>query len=199
MRIVIDGTVGAGKTTVLLGASQRDELKRKFVSIKDMGFPVFTDLIIDVIQMMRVQGIRDPSENWELFFRIATQKAISYFEEADSQTISFYDRGILFLEIMAKRYGFEMPKEYYDFCRDHRYDAPVFIFTPVWGIDTTKPHKEDNKQKIYTENDRKMQHQQVIDLYKSYSYEIIEVPLGSSDINESVSYRLNMIKEVLNL
>lgn len=199
MRVVIDGTVGAGKTTILKGRSQRDKHNRKFASIEELGFPVFGDLIIDVIRQMRMQGINDPSENWELFFYNATQHAIEYYEKANPNTINFYDRGILYLEIMAKRYKSHLPKEYYDFCKYNRYDMPIFIFCPILGIDMTRPHKEDNWQKIYTDYDRKLQHQQVMELYKFYNYEVIEVPLVSCDINESVDFRIKMIKEVLGL
>ena len=199
MRIVIDGTVGAGKTTVLIGTSQRDRLKRRFISLKDMGFSVYSDLVIDVIKEMRIRGLQDPSENWKLFFEIATNHAIEYYENADVNSINFYDRGIFFLEIMAKRYGYSMPPKYFEFCHQNRYDSPVFIFEPVWGIDMTKPQETDNRQKIYTERDRRLQHQQVIDLYKAYNYDIIEVPLGSDNINESVDFRLKIVKEVLGL
>lgn len=199
LRIIIDGTVGVGKTTVLVGSSQRDKLKRKFTSIKDFGFPVFSDLVIDVIREMRAQGIQDPSQNWNYFFNLATQHAIAYYKSADVHTVNFYDRGIFFLEIMAKRYGCDMPQNYYDFCQHNRYDAPVFIFCPIWGIDMTKPHEMDNRGKIYTDSERKLQQQQIIDLYKKYGYEIVEVPLGSNNIYESVDYRLKKIKEVLGL
>ena len=199
MRIVIDGTVGAGKTTVLIGHSQRDPFNRNFYSFKDMGFTVFSDLIINVIKTMRQQGIEDPSVNWPLFFQLATTLAMEYYFRADSEKISFYDRGIFFLEIMAKRYGYKMPKEYYDFCRMYQYAQPVFIFTPILSLDMTKPHKTDNFQKIYSKSERIKQHQQVIDLYKSYHYEVVEVPIGSNNIYDSVEYRLNFIKEVLSI
>lgn len=199
MRVVIDGTVGAGKTTVLMGKSQRDRLNRRFSGFKDMGYPVFSDLVIDVIKEMRMQGIEDPSNNWEMFFSIATQHAIHYYEAADPHTINFYDRGIFYLEIMANRYGYRMPKVYYDFCFQHRYDMPIFIFCPIWGIDMTKPHEEDNRQKVYSVQERALQHKQVIDIYKSHSYDIIEVPLGSENVYESVAYRIDFIKKRLGL
>ena len=100
MRIVIDGTVGAGKTTVLIGHSQRDPFNRNFYAFKGMGFTVFSDLIINVIKTMRQQGIEDPSVNWPLFFQLATTLAMEYYFRADSEKISLYDRGIFFLEII---------------------------------------------------------------------------------------------------
>ena len=36
MRIIIDGTVGAGKTTLITGMSQRDIQKKKYPGISDL-------------------------------------------------------------------------------------------------------------------------------------------------------------------
>ena len=67
----------------------------------------------------------------------ATSGTIEEIEEmikagnANVGTINFYDRGIYYLEIMAKRYGCTMPSEYDDFCSRFHYDNPVFIFEPI--------------------------------------------------------------------
>ena len=45
MRIIIDGTVGCGKTSVILGESQRDSEHKRFLGLADLGYPVFTDLV----------------------------------------------------------------------------------------------------------------------------------------------------------
>lgn len=54
MRIIIDGTVGCGKTSVILGESQRDSEHKRFLGLADLGYPVFTDLVINVIKHMRI-------------------------------------------------------------------------------------------------------------------------------------------------
>ena len=105
MRIIIDGTVGCGKTSVILGESQRDSEHKRFLGLADLGYPVFTDLVINVIKHMRNSGINDPSQNWDIFFKIAVQHCINNYNNANVGTINFYDRGIYYLEIMAKRYG----------------------------------------------------------------------------------------------
>lgn len=69
MRIIIDGTVGGGKTSVILGESQRDSEHKRFLGLADLGYPVFTDLVINVIKHMRNSGINDPSQNWDIFSR----------------------------------------------------------------------------------------------------------------------------------
>ncbi|MFR2755429.1 MAG: AAA family ATPase [Eisenbergiella massiliensis] len=198
MRIIIDGTVGAGKTTLITGNSQRDTEHKQYLGLSELGFPVYTDLITNVIKELRERGISDPSLDWRLFFNVAVEHCISNYNNASNNTINFYDRGIFFLELLAKRYDQQLPQLYFDFCKDHFYDNPVFIFEPILSIDMTRPHETDNKQKSYTVEDRIRQHHDVIDLYKKWGYNVIEVPLGSNKSNESNIYRLNFIKKILN-
>lgn len=82
MRIIIDGTVGCGKTSVILGESQRDSEHKRFLGLADLGYPVFTDLVINVIKHMRNSGINDPSQNWDIFFKIAVQHCINNYNNA---------------------------------------------------------------------------------------------------------------------
>lgn len=199
MRIIIDGTVGAGKTTLITGNSQRDVEHKKYLGLSELGFPVYTDLITNVIKELRNRGISDPSLDWNLFFDVAVKHCISNYNSASNNTINFYDRGIYFLELLAKRYDQQLPQLYFDFCKDHLYDNPVFIFEPILSIDMTQPHETDNKQKCYTVEDRIRQHRDVIDLYKKWGYEVIEVPLESNNPNDSNIFRLNFIKKVLNI
>lgn len=198
MRIIIDGTVGAGKTTLITGNSQRDAEHKQYLGLSELGFPVYTDLITNVIKELRERGISDPSLDWRLFFNVAVEHCISNYNNASNNTINFYDRGIFFLELLAKRYDQQLPQLYFDFCKDHFYDNPVFIFEPILSIDMTRPHETDNKQKSYTVEDRIRQHHDVIDLYKKWGYNVIEVPLGSNKSNESNIFRLNFIKKILN-
>ncbi len=199
MRIIIDGTVGAGKTTLITGNSQRDVEHKKYLGLSELGFPVYTDLITNVIKELRDRGISDPSLDWNLFFDVAVKHCISNYNSASNNTINFYDRGIYFLELLAKRYDQQLPQSYFDFCKDYLYDNPVFIFEPILSIDMTHPHETDNKQKCYTVEDRIRQHRDVIDLYKKWGYDVIEVPLESNNPNDSNIFRLNFIKKVLNI
>ena len=119
------------------------------------------------------------------------------YNKADENTINFYDRGIYFLEVVANRYNQKLPQKYYDFCKEHRYDDPVFIFEPILSIDMTKPHETDNKQKVYTLEQRIQQHNMILNLYKRNGYKVVEVPLKSENPYENNLYRLNFIKETL--
>lgn len=197
MRIIIDGTVGAGKTTVIAGISQRDPKKKKYPGLSDMGYPIFTDMMASVIRAMRVKGISDPAQDWNLFFEIAVNRCISDYNGAEKNQINFYDRGIYFLEVMADRYNQKLPKSYYEFCETYRYDNPVFIFEPILSIDMTKPHETDNKQKVYTVEQRIQQHYKIIKIYEERGYKVIKVPLKSENPYENNLYRLNFIKEKL--
>lgn len=199
MRIIIDGTVGCGKTSVILGESQRDSEHKRFLGLADLGYPVFTDLVINVIKHMRNSGINDPSQNWDIFFKIAVLHCINNYNNANVGTINFYDRGIYYLEIMAKRYGCTMPSEYDDFCSRFHYDNPVFIFEPIKSLDMTHPHSTDNKQKVYTWEDRVRQHHEIVKLYEKKGYETVIVPLKSDDPYRSNDYRVRFIKERLGI
>lgn len=197
MRIIIDGTVGCGKTSVIMGESQRDSEHKRFLGLADLGYPVFNDLIINVIKHMRDIGINDPSQDWNAFFKTAVQHCLNNYNNAKKGTINFYDRGIYYLEIMANRYGQKMPAEYDEFCCKFRYDNPVFIFEPIKSLDMTHPHSTDNKQKIYTWEDRVRQHDEIVKLYKEKGYEVVIVPLGSDDPYRSNDYRTKIIRERL--
>lgn len=199
MRIVIDGTVGAGKTSILRGTSNRDIEHKSYQSLSKLGYPVFSDLIISVIKTMRDNGISDPAENWEIFFKLAVKQSIDYYNEASPNTINFYDRGIYYLEILANRYNCKLPDAYYEFCSKNRYDNPVFIFEPIISLDMSTPHATDNKQKSYSVQERIEQHKAIVQLYKLNNYQVIEVPLKFNDAWNSVSFRLAMIREVLGI
>ena len=198
-RIVIDGAPGSGKTSLLTGMSQRDESMKKFVCLKAAGYTVFNDLIISIIDQMRKKDIKDPSDDWNMFFELAIDRAIDFYESAETDLINFYDRGIFYLEILSKRYGCELPKRYFDFCEKNRYDDPIFVLNPILSIDMTKPHKTDNMHKVYSIEDRLLQHQQIVELYKKYGYEVVEIPLFGNDLNESTQQRLAKIKEKLRI
>ena len=197
MRIIIDGTVGAGKTTLIIGSSQRDPKKERYPALSDGGYPTFTDMIARVIRMMRNNGLSGPEQDWDSFFEIAVDRCMDDYNKADENTINFYDRGIYFLEVVANRYNQKLPQKYYDFCKEHRYVDPVFIFEPILSIDMTKPHETDNKQKVYTLEQRIQQHNMILNLYKRNGYKVVEVPLKSENPYENNLYRLNFIKETL--
>lgn len=199
MRIVLDGTVSAGKTTLITGISQRNPNAKRLEGLVDFGFPIFTDWIVDIIADIREMGYEDPRENWELFFEMALEKSIINFENALPNTINFYDRGINFLEIMAKRYKVHLPQKYYDFCSRYRYDDPVFILEPVLSIELVTPHSTDNQQKIYTRQERIQQHYDTVDLYKKWGYKVIVLPLVGDTPEENQKFRIKRIKEVLGI
>lgn len=199
MRIIIDGTVGAGKTTLIIGSSQRDPEKKKYPGLSEMGYPAFTDMMTRVIRTMRKNGFSDPEQDWNAFFEMAVDRCIDDYDKAEENTFNFYDRGIYFLEVVASRYRQKLPQRYYDFCDKYRYDDPVFIFEPILSIDMTKPHETDNKQKVYTVEQRIQQHNVILNLYKKNGYKVIEVPLRSENPYENNLYRLNFIKKTLGI
>ena len=63
----------------------------------------------------------------------------------------------------------------------------------------TKPHEMDNKQKVYTVEQRMQQHYQIMKIYEEKGYNVIIIPLKSEDPYENNIYRLNLIKKKLGL
>lgn len=68
MRIIIDGTVGCGKTSVIW-VNRRETLNIRGFRVGRSWVSRFTDLVINVIKHMRNSGINDPSQNWDIFSR----------------------------------------------------------------------------------------------------------------------------------
>lgn len=199
-RIIIDGAPGAGKTTLLTGMSPRDELKRETTSITSWGYTVFCELITQTISNMRQNGIGDPTQDWGMFFNLAVDLAIDYYRKAETNLISFYDRGIFYLEIMAERLGCidNLPKKYFEFINENRYDDPVFIMHPILSHKVT-PHKGDSKARIYTNEERVAQHSKIVSLYKKYGYRVIELPVYMDDFDDNIKKRLSIIKKEIGI
>jgi len=210
-RIIFDGCPGAGKTTLLTGKSQRDIYNREFRGLNASGYSVFTDLVNASLKEMRERCGNmtiQPTDDWKLFFECATDRAIKYYEAAKPDLISFYDRGIFYLEIMAEKNNCidQLPDRYYSFIQNYRYDDPVFIVHPIYGIEI-KPQEGDSKTRVFTDEERKKQHEKIIALYKRYKYKIVYLPapthpdaLNNNDmIRENVHSRLGIVNEKLGI
>lgn len=210
-RIVLDGSPGGGKTTLLSGTSQRDIYNREFKGINKSGYTVFGNLINASIEDMRRKSANksiQPPDDWKLFFECATDRAIKYYEAAKPDLITFYDRGIFYLEIMAERNNCKemLPEKYFSFINENRYDDPIFIVHPILGIEI-KPLEGDSKTRVFTDDERIEQDKKIVALYKRHRYRVIEIPSPDSPdlirnfevVNNSVNDRLSIIKKELGL
>lgn len=195
MRIVIDGTAGCGKTTFLQGRADEDFAKKKYINVKDLGHEVFGELIRGTIYI-RKQKSADPFDDWNDFFDIALERGADFFTRAkDDSRLYFYDRGMPYLKIMASRYNHIIQEKYYDYCEKYRYDSPVFVFEPLKSYDDLKSQKAHPvRKKGYTYEERLVQHEQVISLYKKWRYDVVQVPVfADGDPDENNRLRMKYI------
>ena len=215
-RIIIDGPPGAGKTTLLAGKSDRDDMgNREFIgSFEESGYTVFGGLINDSIQEMRKKSGNlnmQPADDWGMFFKFAVARAIKSYKEAKPDLISFYDRGIHFLEIFANLGGYEgdLPDEYYKFVNDpkNRFNDPVFIFQPIPGY-TVSPRPGDASIRNYTFEQLQELYQKIVELYRDkYRYQVVEIEaptdpniINSTDeVQKYLNKRLEQIKSTLRI
>jgi len=198
-RIIIDGAPCSGKTTLLTGMSPKDSLKRLFKCLREEGYSIFDELIGGTIASMGDKGYDKLSENWDTFFELAVDRATHYYKNANPDLITFYDRGIHYLEIMAKKYRCTLPRKYSDFCANCNYDNPVFVLYPILDIDISTPHRTEPNVKTYTKGERIKVHNETVDLYQRLGYEVFTIPILSDNAKENVELRLMEIKKKLQL
>jgi len=209
-RIVIDGTVGSGKTTLikgysLKGISSPNQEVKTYPCLANLGYNTIGEAIRGTIAHFRENG----KEPYELINgkRIASQGYIDYvidlsvkqFHAAKPNQTTFYDRGIPYLELHAKFFGEKVPKKYYEYCKKYRYDNPVFVVSPIPTLNLENPLPGDEKIKIYTWKMREDEHQKTMEIYKNFGYEVVEVPIMHENMITNINMRLDFIKKYLKL
>lgn len=202
-RIVIDGTAGCGKTTFLTGSSTIHPDEPHYECIKDLGYSVFSELIRGSIRIKKAKG-EDPFSDLGDFFNICIDRALEFFHQAelsgDDGKVFFYDRGLPYIKIMSERYGYKMQDEFYEICKTHRYDSPVFVFAPIRSHDMRFPKPNEDKGKGYTLEERLKQHQYVMETYKEFGYSVVEVPVfDDGNIILNNQRRLALIREYVDI
>lgn len=197
MRIVVDGTLGAGKTTFLTGKSPGKSVA-EYPNIADLGYPVHTELIRGTVDE-RLRKSNNPFEDWDDFFDIALRRAGEQYEAGDGDAYCFYDRGLPFLGVMATLYGVSLPSRYLDACRTMRYDDPIFIFPPITAIDYSKPRPGETRASLFTLEDRLAQHAQTVQAYEQLGYAIQIVPVLHPDKKECILRRLQFVRDVIGI
>lgn len=197
MRIVIDGTLGSGKTTFLSGTSPA-EPDRRYPSIADLGYPVFAELIRGTVDE-RLKKTSNPFDDWDDFFRIAIERAEDQYLAGAGHSYAFYDRGLPFLGVMAGRYGVPLPQRYYDACESLRYDDPVFVFLPVESIDYGSPRPGEIRASTFSLEERISQHDQTVEAYGALGYQIELVPILDPDKERCILRRLEFVKREVGL
>ncbi|MGB0895712.1 MAG: AAA family ATPase [Flavobacteriaceae bacterium] len=173
-RILLIGSPGSGKTTVL------SELEKR-------GYVCFQEVSREIILEAQQRGIEQLFlSNPDEFNQKLLSGRIAQFEACTQhQEFVFIDRGLP--DIIAYNNYINVPSEpkvikastelVYDF---------VFLF-PAWK----KIFKNDNERYESFEEALKIQ-DNLKDTYATYGYEICEVPIG--DISERANYILNVVE-----
>jgi len=198
-RIIIDGTVGAAKTTCILGVSTANRKSVRQPCLEDLGYPVTGEAIRTAIANISSKG-QNPFGDLDIFFDLALDISADMHKKAEKNDITFFERGIPYLRLLADYFGYTIGRKYYEYCEKFKYDSPVFIFKPILSFDMTVPAYGEPPEKIFTLKQRLIQHQDVIKIYSELGYEIIEIPVFTEkNIAENNNLRIAMIKEHLRL
>lgn len=197
--IIIDGTVGSAKTTCILGVSTSARLGYKYPCIAAEGYPVAGEAIRAALANLRLRGI-DPFSDFDVLFDLILEISVDMYQKASERDITFFERGIPYLKLLADYFGYTIGNKYYEYCEIYKYSSPIFVFAPIISFDLTSPVPGDEPRKIYTLEQRLSEHDKVMRIYKTLGYNVIEVPVFTEeDIAENSIKRISMIKECLKL
>lgn len=174
---VITGGPGVGKTTLL------EELKRR-------NYEIVPEIARELIkEQQKDNGKALPWKNKNLYKEMMFDRSIISFEEIDRTTNKkepiFFDRGFLdsicYANIIQSKIS-DLMKSY---AESWRYNKNVFILPPWQEIyETDNERKQDWKEAVLT-------FEKMSETYKSYGYEIIEIP------KKSVSERADFVLEFI--
>ena len=183
-RIVITGSPGTGKTSII------NELKKK-------SFHCFEEIIRTLTLAAKEESdaskhksnpiafVNDPM----LFNTNLLNGRIAQFKQANTieKHFSFFDRGIpdvlAYMAFFNQNYGDTFIKA----CKDNIYNH-VFLLPPWEAI-----YKSDN-ERFETFDESKKIHLHLEKIYKSFGYNIIEVPFDS--IKNRADYILNILEHI---
>ncbi|NDV17482.1 AAA family ATPase [Muricauda sp. TY007] len=175
---VITGGPGVGKTTLL------QELKNR-------GVIVVPEIARELIkEQQNLDGEALPWKNKKLYMELMFQRSIESFEgivEGFKGNIPiFFDRGFLDALCYAALEGIPIDQEMKTFAETNRYNGKVFILPPWKDIyQTDAQRKQDWNEAVFTYN-------KMIQTYRGYQYNLIEVPKAS--VEERADFVLDHIK-----
>ena len=200
-KVLIDGTVGAGKTTCILGVSSADRNGVKYNCLADEGYNTPEGLIRAALAEIKKQGVEKPMEgDLDIFFDLALEISVTMYKQADEYPITFFERGIPYLKLLAEHRNHIISNKYYDYCVEYKYSSPVFILAPISSFDMRAPVPGEEPTKIYTLEQRFAENKKLICIYQELGYEVIEVPVFTeNNIGENNTKRIKLIKKCLGL
>jgi predicted ATPase len=162
-RFVVTGGPSSGKTTLIN-------------LLKNEGFIVFNEVARSVIkQELEAQSNNVPWINNAGFSELVIQKQMNDYFKATSK-VNFFDRGIPDVLGYMNHYDTKQNyKDIYQIALNHPYHSTVFL-CPPWE----KIYHTDSERKESFEEACKI-HQEILKIYQSLQYKVIELPLVSSE------------------
>jgi predicted ATPase len=175
-KVVITGGPGTGKTTLIN-------------HLKALGFMCFDEISRQVTLQARKEGIEQLFLTQPLLFSKKliegrTQQFINAAKE--SETVVFLDRGLpdvlAYMDFIRDPY----PAHFVEVCETHKYDS-IFILSPWQEIFSSDSERYESFE------DAIAIHQNLLETYKRFGYQLIDVPFGS------IKNRTDFMLDSLNL
>lgn len=176
--IVITGGPGVGKTTLLKELHAR-------------GMTVIPEIARKLIkEQQEIDGDALPWKNKKRYMELMFQRSVESYEttlkECSGTQPVFFDRGFLDSLCYASLEGIPIEQEMKTLAETKRYHSEVFILPPWKDIyQTDAQRKQDWNEAVFTYN-------KMIQTYRGYQYDLIEVPRAS--VEERVDFILDHIK-----
>lgn len=173
-RVIITGGPGTGKSSII------GELEK-------MGYPCFTEVSRAVIKEEMAKGTnlvpwRDLPGFSDKVFKGQTRQ----YHEAQEGKINFYDRGMV--DVIAYLRKDHEPTDGLDALVEHYPYHHMIFLTPPWH----EIYSTDEERKEALE-DMEQIHHSLMDTYRSFGYEVVEVPRVALD--ERVAFILKQLEQ----
>ena len=162
--VVLIGGPGTGKSTII------DKLKEK-------GFCCYPEISRQVTMKAQDEGIEQLFlENPLLFSELLLEGRKKQYQNAlnEPDKIIFIDRGIPDVLAYMNYIGSQYPASFEEACKDHLY-TKIFILPPWEEIFVSDQERYENFEQSKNIDIH------LIEIYKKYGYELIEVPKDTVD------------------
>ncbi len=172
---VISGGPGFGKTVLI-----------DYLSV--LGYTVGKEAAREIIaEQQKTGGNILPQLDMRSFRQEVFKRRWEFYQSVPSGTIAFCDRAIPDQLAFALYLGIPFSPEIEKIVEQHRYNTQVFI-TPPWP---EIYENDDIRKESY--NEAVAIHQAIIEVYRRYNYQLIEIP--KLDVKQRAEFLSNLISE----